>query len=65
MVEYITGSPYVDDLTEEKWKLDPDGMLQVPSSPGLGITLDLDAVERYTGERFDALTERTPVSRNL
>jgi L-alanine-DL-glutamate epimerase-like enolase superfamily enzyme len=27
-------------------------MLQVPDGPGLGISLDLDAVEKHTGERL-------------
>jgi len=54
MVEYLTGSPYVDELVEEKWKLDADGMLAVPSGPGLGISLDLDAVEEYTGAKFES-----------
>jgi L-alanine-DL-glutamate epimerase-like enolase superfamily enzyme len=47
LVEYKTGSPYIDELTVGGFKLDPDGMLAVPSAPGLGIELDLDAVERY------------------
>jgi len=52
LVEYLTGSPFIDGLVETPWKLDPDGMLPVPSSPGLGIALNPDAVERHTGERF-------------
>ena len=53
MVEYLTGSPFVDGLATEPWKLDHDGMLAIPSSPGLGVTLNMDAVEKHTGERFD------------
>ena len=49
LVEYKAGSPYVDDLTLEGFALDADGMLAVPDRPGLGITLDPDAVARYTG----------------
>ncbi len=49
LVEYITGSPYLDDLVAGGWHLDADGMLAIPEAPGLGITLDLDAVARYTG----------------
>jgi len=52
MVEYLTGSPFIDDLVETPWKLDPDGMLAVPEGPGLGIALNLDAVEKYTGQRL-------------
>ena len=48
LVEYMTGSPYIDEIVAERWKLDPDGMLAIPSAPGLGIRLDQDAVARYT-----------------
>ncbi|MDP9363618.1 MAG: mandelate racemase/muconate lactonizing enzyme family protein [Chloroflexota bacterium] len=49
LVEYITGSPYVDDLTVEGWSLDDDGMLAIPDRPGLGIALDPAAVAKYAG----------------
>jgi L-alanine-DL-glutamate epimerase-like enolase superfamily enzyme len=49
LVEYLTGSPYVDELVEEGWQLDADGLLPIPEAPGLGIRLDLDAVGRYAG----------------
>lgn len=49
LVEYLAGSPFIDDLVSTKWSLDGDGMLAVPTSPGLGIELDFDAVEKYTG----------------
>ena len=52
MVEYLTGSPFIDDLVEQRWKLDRDGMLAIPASPGLGISLNLDAIEKHTGQRF-------------
>jgi L-alanine-DL-glutamate epimerase-like enolase superfamily enzyme len=53
LVEYLTGSPFIDDLVETPWKLDADGMLPVPEGPGLGVSLNLDAVEKHTGERFE------------
>jgi L-alanine-DL-glutamate epimerase-like enolase superfamily enzyme len=49
LVEYITGSPYVDELTMEGWCLDDDGMLAISNCPGLGVTLDRAAVAQYTG----------------
>jgi len=52
MVEYLTGSPFIDEIVEEPWELDGDGMLAVPRKAGLGISLNLDAVERFTGHRF-------------
>ncbi len=48
LVEYITGSPYVDDLVAGGWHLDDEGMLAIPEEPGLGIDLDMDAVAKYT-----------------
>jgi L-alanine-DL-glutamate epimerase-like enolase superfamily enzyme len=54
LVEYIAGSAYVDDLTVEGFTLDADGMLAIPDRPGLGITLDPDKVERYSGVRLTA-----------
>ena len=47
LVEYIDGSPYVDEIVAEPWRLDADGMLAIPDAPGLGIRLNLDAVARY------------------
>jgi L-alanine-DL-glutamate epimerase-like enolase superfamily enzyme len=49
LVEYITGSPYLDHLVEGGWRLDEEGMLSIPDTPGLGISLDMEAVARYTG----------------
>jgi L-alanine-DL-glutamate epimerase-like enolase superfamily enzyme len=47
LVEYIDGSPYVDEIVAEPWRLDADGMLAIPDGPGLGIQLDPDAIARY------------------
>ena len=52
MVEYLTGSPFIDDIVQKKWRLDADGMLAVPDEPGLGITLDVDSAEKYIGKRL-------------
>ncbi len=49
-VEYLTGSPFVDEIVTVPWKLDADGMLEIPSRPGLGISLDRDAVKALTAE---------------
>jgi L-alanine-DL-glutamate epimerase-like enolase superfamily enzyme len=49
LVEYLTGSAYVDELVEGGWGLDEDGMLAIPDTPGLGVNLDFDAVAHYTG----------------
>lgn len=53
LVEYKTGSPYIDELTAASWTLDGYGMLSIPATPGLGIDLDMDAVVKYTqGQRL-------------
>jgi L-alanine-DL-glutamate epimerase-like enolase superfamily enzyme len=49
LVEYLTGSPFIDEITLGGWKLDSDGMLAIPELPGLGLELDRDAVAKYTG----------------
>ena len=49
LVEYLTGSPYVDEIAAGGWRLDAEGLLAIPDGPGLGLTLDLDAVARHTG----------------
>jgi L-alanine-DL-glutamate epimerase-like enolase superfamily enzyme len=48
LVEYLTGSPYVDDIAAGEWQLDDEGYLSIPDAPGLGLTLDPDAVARYS-----------------
>jgi L-alanine-DL-glutamate epimerase-like enolase superfamily enzyme len=52
LVEYLTGSPFVDHLVQGGWRLDADGMLPIPEGPGLGVAIDPDAVEKYTGVRL-------------
>jgi L-alanine-DL-glutamate epimerase-like enolase superfamily enzyme len=49
LVEYLTGSPYIDALAAGGWSLDAEGMLSIPAGPGLGLELDREAVARYTG----------------
>lgn len=48
LVEYIDGSPYVDAIVAEPWRLDADGMLPIPDGPGLGVRLDMEAVARFS-----------------
>jgi D-galactarolactone cycloisomerase len=47
-VEYITPSPYIEELLATPFKLDADGMLAIPTAPGLGIELNQDAVKRMS-----------------
>jgi D-galactarolactone cycloisomerase len=48
LVEYKTGSPYIDEIVAKAWKLDDDGMLPIPDAPGLGVQLNPDAVAKYS-----------------
>lgn len=47
-VEFQSGVPYVEELLETPFQLDRDGLLRAPTGPGLGISLNLDAAERYS-----------------
>ncbi len=47
-VEYIVGSPYVEGIMANPFKLDADGMLPIPTQPGLGIEFDPDGIEKYS-----------------
>ncbi|MDQ3751850.1 MAG: mandelate racemase/muconate lactonizing enzyme family protein [Actinomycetota bacterium] len=55
MVEYATGSAYIDDIVVDGWHLDDEGFLPIPSSPGLGVQLDRDAVRHHSIEGPDPL----------
>ncbi len=48
-VEYLTGSPFIDDLALGGWKLDANGMMEIPDRPGLGLELNRDALMKYAG----------------
>jgi L-alanine-DL-glutamate epimerase-like enolase superfamily enzyme len=54
LVEYLTGSPFIDDIVNQPWRLDGEGMLPIPHGPGLGVSINLDAVEEHTGLRLEA-----------
>jgi L-alanine-DL-glutamate epimerase-like enolase superfamily enzyme len=47
-VEFQTGVPYIEELVTPAFALDKDGMLRVPTGPGLGITLNPDALGRFS-----------------
>ena len=47
-VEFIGGSPYVDGMLTEPFRLDAEGYLQIPTGAGLGVTLDPERVARYS-----------------
>ena len=47
LVEYIGGSPYVDDITVERFALDSEGYFDIPDRPGIGVTLDPVKLKKY------------------
>jgi L-alanine-DL-glutamate epimerase-like enolase superfamily enzyme len=46
-VEFLTPSPYLDDLIITPFRPDADGYLRVPDTPGLGIELNPNAMKRF------------------
>ncbi len=49
LVEYCTGSAYIDAIVAKPWILDSDGMLPISTKPGLALELDHKAVAHFTG----------------
>ena len=47
LVEYMSDTAYIDGIVSEPYQLDAEGMLRVPTGPGLGVELDPDALGRY------------------
>ena len=66
LVEYLTGSPFIDGLRAGGWQLDADGMLAIPDGPGLGIDLNLDALAEFSRtDVADTAVSRCPSSHIL
>ena len=42
---------YRQDITQERFNLNPDSTIDVPQGYGLGVTIDLQALQRFTLER--------------
>ena len=55
LVEYLTGSPFIDDVCAGGWKLDGDGMLAIPTKPGLGIQINLAALKEFSRVELSGL----------
>jgi len=47
-VEYLTPSPYIEEIVTTPFTLDAEGMLPIPTAPGLGIELDWESVKRFS-----------------
>jgi D-galactarolactone cycloisomerase len=46
-VEFLTPSPYIDDIITTPFRPDAEGFLHVPTAPGLGIELNREALKKY------------------
>ena len=47
-VEYQVGVPYIEEIIDPPFKLDAEGLLRVPTGPGLGIRLNPDGLAKYS-----------------
>ena len=47
-VEYLTPSPYIEEIIRTPFSLDADGLLTIPTTPGLGIEIDPDGLAKYS-----------------
>lgn len=50
-VEYLTPCAYVEDLTTEPFVIDSEGFLEIPETPGLGVTIDPAKLAKYCPNR--------------
>ena len=50
-VEYLTPSPFIEEIITTPFRLDADGLLPIPGGPGLGVELDPQGVAKYAGGR--------------
>ena len=51
-VEYETDSAYMNQICNDAFQLDADGMLAIPDTPGLGVTLNLEALSELTQDEL-------------
>ena len=46
-VEFLTPSPYLDELITEPFRVDAAGQLPIPDRPGLGIELNRESLKKF------------------
>ena len=59
MVEYLTGSPFIDEIVETKWELDEGGMLPYRNGPGW-VSLSTSMPSRSTRANAFDCREKQP-----
>jgi O-succinylbenzoate synthase len=42
---------YAEDITNERFHLNPDSSIDVPEGPGLGISIDTQSLRKFTVEK--------------
>ena len=47
-IEYLTPSPYIEEILLNPFQLDEEGFLAIPTKPGLGIELDYDRLKQFS-----------------
>jgi L-alanine-DL-glutamate epimerase-like enolase superfamily enzyme len=47
-VEYQTGVPYIEEIIDPPFRLDSEGLLRVPTGPGLGVRLNPETIAKYS-----------------
>jgi len=47
---------YAQDITRERFTLNPDSTIDVPTGPGLGVTLDPAAIKKFTQAEDEAIS---------
>lgn len=47
-IEFHQPSAAIDEIVAEPFEIDDDGMLAVPTAPGLGVALDWDGIEKLS-----------------
>jgi L-alanine-DL-glutamate epimerase-like enolase superfamily enzyme len=47
-IEYQTGVPHIEEIIEQPFALDAEGLLRMPTGPSLGITLNREAIARFS-----------------
>jgi L-alanine-DL-glutamate epimerase-like enolase superfamily enzyme len=47
-VEYLTPSPYIEEIIATPFKLDEQGLLTIPTSAGLGIEIDPAGLAKFS-----------------
>jgi len=50
-VEYLTPCVYIEQLVKTPVKIDTEGFLEIPTSPGLGIEIDVERLKQLSANR--------------